>query len=132
MKLIKISPDKEKARNILKMVSLIEDGIKKRDRPKMSSLIASDYYEIIKELLTALLLLDGYKTLSHVDLIEYAKAKCSYFSSYEMSVLDELRILRNKIAYDGFLINESYLSRNENLFIKAADKLKEIIKDRLD
>ena len=57
MDLIKITPDKER--------------IKLQDRKRMTALILSDYYEIIKELSTALLLLDGYKTLSHKDLIDY-------------------------------------------------------------
>ena len=46
MELIRIAPDKEKARNILKMVSLIEERIMEQDRKRMAALIISDYYEI--------------------------------------------------------------------------------------
>ena len=95
MDLIKITPDKEMVKSIIEMVSLIEDRIKIQDREKMASLIISDYYEIIKELITAVLLFDGYKTLSHKDLIDYVKEKRKDFSEHEISVLDNLRVLRN-------------------------------------
>ena len=131
MDLIKITPDKEKARNILKMVSLIEERIKSQDKSKMAALIITDYYEIIKELITAILLIDGYKTLSHKDLIDYIKGKNSEFSMHEISVLDDLRILRNRVTYEGFFIEVSYLNRNEALFKKTILKLKTLIAKKL-
>lgn len=117
MELIKITPDKEKAKSILKMISLLKERIKKQEKEKMTALIIADYYEIIKELLTAILLVDGYKTLSHKDLIDYLKKKYKEFSSHEISILDELRILRNRISYEGFLLNLS-ISIETNLNLK--------------
>jgi hypothetical protein len=38
-------------------------------------------------------LIDGYKTLSHKDLIDYIKEKYKEFSIRELSVLDDLRVL---------------------------------------
>ena len=116
MDLIKITPDKEKARNILKMVSLIEERIKKQDKNRMTALIIADYYEIIKELITVILLIDGYKTLSHKDLVDYIKEKYSEIDMRELSVLDDLRVLRNRVSYEGFFVEPSYLNRNEFLF----------------
>jgi len=131
MELIKITPDKEKASSILKMVSLIKERIKKQERDKMAALIIADYYEIIKELITAILLIDGYKTLSHKDLIDYIKEKCKEFSIHEVSVLDDLRVLRNRIAYEGFFIEPSYLERNEPLFKEMIRKLENLIERKL-
>jgi len=131
MELIKITPDKEKASSILKMVSLIKERIKKQERDKMAALIIADYYEIIKELITAILLIDGYKTLSHKDLIDYIKEKCKEFSIREVSVLDDLRVLRNRIAYEGFFIEPSYLERNEPLFKEMIRKLENLIERKL-
>jgi len=131
MELIKITPDKEKARSILKMVSLIKERIKKQERDKMAALIIADYYEIIKELITAILLIDGYKTLSHKDLIDYLKEKYKEFSIRELSVLDDLRVLRNRIAYEGFFIEPSYLERNEPLFKEMIRKLENLIERKL-
>ncbi len=130
MELIKITPDKEKARSILKMISLIEERIKTQDRKEMAALIIADYYEIIKELATAILLIDGYKTLSHKDLIDCLK-KYPEVSSHEVSVLNDLRVLRNKIAYEGFFIEPSYLYRNESLFKSMIRKLRDLINKKL-
>ena len=131
MDLIKITPDKEKARSILKMVSLIEERIKSESQEKMAALIIIDYYEIIKELITAVLLIDGYKTLSHKDLIDYIKQKYEIFTMHEISILDDLRVLRNRASYEGFFINPSYLIRNRFLFKTTITKLKGLIKEKL-
>jgi len=131
MDLIKLTPDKEKARNIIKMVSLIEERIKNQDKIKMTALIIADYYEVIKELITAILLIDGYKTLSHKDLVDYLNINYSEFSKYEISVLDDLRILRNRIAYEGFFVESHYLSRNEVLFKQVILKIKDLIAKKL-
>jgi len=131
MDLIKITPNKEKARNILKMISLIEERIKQQNREKMASLIMADYYEIIKELITAVLLIDGYKTLSHKDLIDYLKEKYPEFSIHEITILDNLRVLRNRVAYEGFFCEPYYLKRNETLFKTIIRKLKALILAKL-
>ncbi|MEK6861000.1 MAG: hypothetical protein AABY07_03425 [Nanoarchaeota archaeon] len=132
MEIIKITPDKERAKSILKMTCLIEERIKIQNKEKMAALIITDYYEIIKELITAILLIDGYKILSHKDLIDYLKEKYfDKFNAYDVSVLDDLRILRNRIAYEGFFVEPSYLDRNETVFTKIIKKLKELIENKL-
>jgi len=131
MDLINITPDKEKARSILKMASLIEERIQKQDREKMAALIIVDYYEIIKEIITSILLIDGFKTLSHRDLIDYLQKKYPGFNTHEISILHNLRVLRNRAAYEGFLIDISYLNRNESFFKKIIQKLKEVVKRKL-
>ena len=132
MELIKITPDTEKASSILKMISLIEERIKKQDRVKFAPLIIVDYYEVIKELITALMLIDGYKTLSHKDLIDYLKER--YLDEFKMNnlvVLDSLRVLRNRVAYEGFFIEPSYLDRNEGNFSMIISKLKLLVGKRI-
>ena len=132
MEIIKITPDKERAKSILKMTCLIEERIKIQNKEKMAALIITDYYEIIKELITAILLIDGYKILSHKDLIDYLKEKYfDKFNAYDVSVLDDLRILRNRIAYEGFFVEPSYLDRNKTVFTKIIKKLKELIENKL-
>ncbi len=132
MDLIKITPDSEKARNMLKMSSLLKERIKTQDKEKMAALIIVDYYEMAKELITSILLLDGYKTLSHKDLIIYLKERYSDFSSHEISLLDDLRILRNRVSYDGFSINPSFLYRNENFFKQITQKLEILVEKKLN
>ena len=132
MDLIKITPDSERAKNILKMVNLIKERIKIQDKEKMTPLIITDYYEIIKELITAILYLDGFKTLSHKDLIEYIKTNYKELSQGEISILDNLRILRNRVAYEGVDIEKDYLTRNESNFRKIIRKLESIIDKKLN
>ena len=74
--------------------------------------------------MTAMLLIDGYKTLSHKDLIDYLKENYSASTEHEISIVDDLRILRNRIVYDGFFIDNSYLIRNESLFKMIIDRLR--------
>lgn len=131
MDLIKITPNKETVQNMLKIISLIEQRIKIQDKKLMTSLIIVDYYEIVKELLTALLILDGYKTLSHKDLLAYLK---KYYPSFETNLffkLDNLRILRNRVSYDGLNVEVSYLERNERDFIRIISWLKKKISSKL-
>ena len=131
MELIKITPDKERAKSIVKMTSLIEKRIIIQDKKQMTALIIADYYEIIKELITAILLIDGYKALSHKDLIDYLKENYKEFNAGEISVLNDLRVLRNRITYEGFFIDYSYLSRNELLFKTVISRLKKLIQLKL-
>jgi len=124
--IIKITPDRERAKSIYKMISLLEERLKIQNREKMASLIISDYYEIMKELIKAILLLDGYKTLSHKDLIEYLKKNYEEFTSHEISILDSLRVMRNRVSYEGFFVEPTYLIRNEANFNKMIQKLKKL------
>lgn len=132
MDLIKITPDKEKAGSILKMVALIEERIKEQDKTRMAALIIADYYEVVKELITAVLLADGYKTLSHKDLVDYLDKNYAEFTTYDISLLDNLRILRNRIAYEGFFVEPAFLSRNESNFKLIINKLKKILETKLE
>ena len=124
MEIIKITPDKKRAKNILKMVLLLEKRITIQDPISMSALILTDYYEIIKELSTGIMYAEGYKTLSHKDLLGYVSKS---LNKRESSIIDDLRVLRNRVSYDGFEIDPSYLERNEQDFRKIIIKLKEIL-----
>ncbi len=113
------------------MISLIEERIKSQDKTNMASLIIADYYEILKELITTVLLIDGYKTFSHKDLIDYLKERYQEFSMHEISILDDLRILRDRVAYEGFFVEPSYLNRNEAIFKQLIQKLKTLVVKKL-
>ena len=131
MDLIKVTPDKEKVKSILKMVSLLEERIKVQNRKKMFSLIISDYYEVVKELITCVLLLDGWKTLNHKDLIDYLKENYKEFNKHEVFVLDDLRTIRNKITYEGFFASFEYLERNESNFKNIIKKINSITSNKI-
>jgi hypothetical protein len=127
MDLIKITPDKDKAKSIVRMTSLIEERIKKCNRREMAALIITDYYEIIKELIISIILVNGYKTLNDKDLIEYIKEKHKEFNPSEITFLEDLRVLKDRISYEGFFVEPSYLERNEEYFRNMIKKLRGII-----
>ena len=133
--LIKITPDKEKAQSILKMVDTTLEMIKVIDINKFSSNVTKEYYDAIRELMGVVLLLDGYKTYgegAHKRLVEYIESNYKEFNAYEISLIDDLRITRNKIAYDGFFVDKDYINRKRNDIKKIIDKLKGIIKRKVD
>ncbi|MDI6738667.1 MAG: hypothetical protein QME12_09245 [Nanoarchaeota archaeon] len=68
-----VEPDKQKISSIVKMC-LVRMRVVDRIEldAETASVIAEDYYEIIKELLTALLLKEGLKSDNHECLIRFA------------------------------------------------------------
>jgi len=132
--LIRIIPDKEKAKSILKMTDTTLKMIKEIDIDKFSSNITKEYYEIIRELMTIILLLDGYKTYgegSHKKLIEYLELNYREFDKSEIYFIDDLRNIRNKIAYDGFFVEINYILNNIKNIQRIIEKLNKIIENKL-
>ena len=130
-KVSRIRPDKEKAKSLLKIVELREKDLKSKDKKEFATLIVEGYYEIIKELITGIMSIDGYKTISHELLIAYMDQFYKEFSSAELYVMDNLRKTRNDIAYRGVLIPLQYLERDEKEFIAIIVKLKKIVSTKL-
>ncbi len=131
---IKIAGDKEKAASILKMVDVTLDLIKSLDTNKFSSHVAKEYYEVIRELMCVVLLLDGYKTVgenAHKRLVEYIGKTYHEFSEYEIALIDDLRVTRNRIAYDGFFVSYEYIDRKCQDIQKIIAKLKNVINKKL-
>ena len=126
-----VTSDKEMARSILKMVEVRERELESKDKKEFTSLAVEDYYEIIKEGITAVMAVDGRKTLSHDALVVYLKEFYKQFSESETMLADQLRKLRNKIAYKGFFVEYDFLERNESNIKEIISKLKEILNERL-
>lgn len=132
MELIRIEKDPERAKSLLVLTTLRLSKISNFDMEKESSLLAESYYEICKELITALLFLDGYKTLSHKDLVEYIKLNYNEkFTENEITILDTLRKRRNNIVYYGIFVDPSYIKRNKVIFENIIRKLKNIVENKL-
>tara|TARA_Y100000310_G_scaffold345857_1_gene471567 strand:- start:19762 stop:20184 length:423 start_codon:yes stop_codon:yes gene_type:complete len=127
----KVKQDLEMARSILKMVEIRIKAVKMLNKEEFASLVIEDYYEIIKEIITALIAVDGYKTLSHEVLIGFLKEFYDEFPESEILFIDQLRQLRNKIVYKGFFIESDYLNRNQDKIKEIVNKLKEILVSKL-
>lgn len=132
--IIKIAPNKEKAASILKMVETTLEMIKQIDKEKFPSNVTKEYYEVIRELISIILLLDGYKTIgegAHKKQIDYLGENYKEFNNSEINFIDELRTNRNKIAYDGFFITTGYIERKAKDISVTITKLKNIINKKL-
>ena len=132
--LIKVTPNKEKAQSILNMVDTTIEMIKVIDAGKFSSNVTKEYYDVIRELLSVILLLGGYKTYgegAHKKLIEYIQSNYKEINEYQISLIDDLRITRNKIAYDGFFVDNDYIKRKIKDIQEIIQKLRLIIEKNM-
>ncbi len=130
--IIRVTPDKERVKSMLKLIKNREDFIPSIDIEKFSTIVGENYYEIIKELATALILLDGLKVTgegAHKELIDYL---LNYgFSEDEILLMNDLRIKRNKSFYEGKMIDKDYLLSKKDKFLKLIKKLKRLINAKL-
>ncbi len=123
--------DVERVNSLLKMCEVRERLLTNvvLDR-ETASVIAEDYYEIIKELLIALLLVKGFKSSNHECLVAFF---IYHFPSleYEATILFELKNIRNRISYEGYFVDEVYVNRNRLEFTHIAELIRvEIEKER--
>jgi len=123
----KINPDKEKITSILRMCRIRQKviGMIKLDE-ETASVIATDYYEIIKELLTALLLKNGLKSDNHECLISFFKKSYPEYD-YETTAIHQLKEARNRASYDGVFIKKDYVERNKIEFEAIIKMLYELV-----
>lgn len=123
--------DVEKAKSILKLCQVrvkVLSNVKLDD--ETASIIAEDYYEIIKELLTALLLLSGRKSDNHECLIAFFKKNYPQ-KEYETAAIYELKRIRNAIDYEGLFVEKSYVERNKLEFKHIIDFLTTAAEEKL-
>lgn len=131
--LIKVAPDREKAKSMMGLIKDREEFISSVKDAKFSTIIAENYYEIIKELATAILLSDGFKTIgenAHKLLIE-ALSQYKEMDEGEIRIIDDLRIRRNKSAYEGKPIDSTYLENKKGKLLEIISKLKKLLNGKL-
>jgi hypothetical protein len=119
-----IEPNKESYSSLFKLASIRLENIHALNNPTLK---VESYYEIIKDILTALLYLKGYKSYSHECLIIFARENINHkLSGMELELIDQLRILRNDITYRGAFIEDDFLDRNEKNILSIIKTLKSI------
>lgn len=131
--IIKINKDVERARAILKLVEERESFVSTIDYEKFPTSATESYYEIIKELANALLLIEGLKTFgeyAHKELID-SLIKYEEFTEEDVFLINDLRIKRNNSSYNGKIIESIYLRNNKERLLKIIEKLKKTINERL-
>jgi len=121
----KMVKNRETSNSLIKLAEISAENLLKINNPTLRT---EAYYEILKELMTALLSLEGYKSYSHECLISFVKNKFSNkFSLMQIELIDQLRILRNDIVYRGDFVKKDFLERNEGDIQNIIKILKEIL-----
>lgn len=115
--------------------SLIHDAgervkqVSKLDTTTFSKIIFENVYDALREILDALLAVDGYKSYSH-------EASIVYLRKYQIedstiTELDNLRYKRNSSKYYGKDVSEDDAKEILNFHRKYSGKIISIIKDKL-
>lgn len=129
--IFKISKDKIRAESLLAMSEEREKRILPvlpRDLPYK---LLEEYYEIMVQLITALMYNNGYKTLSHVYLIEYLKKNYNELNDQKIKTIDTLRKLRHGTMYYGKKVGEEFLINYEDDVKNIIETIKSILKEEL-
>ena len=95
------------------------------------SLFLEGHYEIVKELCTAILALDGWKALNHECLFAYLKLKKRDLE-IDFDYLLELKDIRNSIDYRGAMVSYDLWKKNEMKIMLTISALKEYLKKNLE
>ncbi len=112
-KVKEVGRNPDMAKSLFTLAKRRMESINRRKDDEFPQLLLEDYYEVIKELLTALLALRGYKSYSHECLISFLEKHYEGLLPYsEIHLINELRMLRSDILYRGRDIAEDYLVRN--------------------
>ena len=121
----KIKPDKQKSESLKKIAEIT---LERLDRTNMESYPTNtliDYYDILHKLMEALTLKNGVKIKgegAHQELIDYL-AKQHIFDEKKRGFLQQVRDYRNRISYEGFMINKNYIILNKKIIINVMNKL---------
>ena len=109
----KVFPDKEKVKSLIEIAESRLKFVKSFEITKeTASFVIENYYEIIKELLTALLLKNGLRSKNHQCLISYFYKEHQDYE-FEANLIQQMSFLRNRLEYYGELIDKSFLDKNQ-------------------
>ena len=111
----KIRPDKQKSRSLRKIARITLERLNKTNIKKYPTNTLTDYYDVIHKLMEALTLLKGVKIKgegAHQELIEYV-VKQYNLDEQTRRFLQQMREYRNRISYEGFMVNRNYIILNQ-------------------
>lgn len=122
----KVEVDEEQIKSIIETADKRREFIKSNKVTNDNvSFIVENYYEIIKELLVALLLKNGLKSRNHQCLISYFYKEYPNYE-FEVSLIYQLSYLRNRLNYYGEKIDFEFYNKNKEEFDKVIDLIKKL------
>ena len=111
---IEIKPDEQKAEALKKMAEITLKRLEETDKEKYPSNTLNDYYDVMHKLMEAVSIKEGVKIKgegAHQQLIDHV-AKKKKLNEQDRIFLQEMRDIRNRISYEGFMVNKNYISLN--------------------
>lgn len=131
-KVKKIKENPEQAKALLQLAKRRLKSIEKRRNDEFPQLLIESYYVTIKELVSALLSIHGYKNYSHECLISFMdEFYPTVFNDFQIRFVDSLRKLRSDITYRGREIADDYLIRNNDILNKIIKTLFKLVEKEL-
>lgn len=131
--MIKIRPDKQKAKSLKETAKITLERLKGTNIEKYPSNTLIDYYDVIRMLMEALTLIDGIKVKgegAHKIIIDYVCKNYGFAESVRM-FLQEMRDYRNRISYEGFTIQKNYIKTNLRKIEQIINQLLELVNKKL-
>ena len=120
--------DKEKTSSIIETAEARLEFLKSLQADKNNvSFIVEGYYEVIKELLVAILLSKGLRSKNHQCLISYFYHNYHEYEG-EAHLISQMSYLRNRLDYYGEAINFAFYEKNKKEFDKTVELLKRLLK----
>ena len=123
-----VEVDNEKINSMTKLALSRSDFIKSININQINvSFIVENYYEVIKELLIALLLKNGLKSQNHQCLITYFYKNYPEYE-FESNLILRLSYLRNRLEYYGESIDIEFYNKYKDDFNSIIKILEILVK----
>ena len=130
-KVVKISPNPETAQSLMNSVDERTKFLKTIDQ-SFPNMIFETVYEIIRESINALMLLEGYKPYSHEVTISFLeKFHKNKFLEYDLTTLNDLRIKRNNSFYQGEKISSEFAEKSIQFLEEILPKIKSLFNHKI-
>lgn len=113
--------------------SLKKKALRRLERARKTNEVdfaVEDYYEVIKELLTAYLLKNGLRSQNHQCLISYFLKKNPDFET-EAILIQQMSFFRNRLTYYGEDVPKEFLDSKRKDFENIIKLLLDLIKKEL-
>jgi len=124
----KVNVDTDKVNSIIKMAIKRYDFVKSLEANTDNvSFIFENYYEVIKELLIALMLKKGMRSRNHQCLFTFFARE--YDHDAEVNLISQMNYLRNRLNYYGEAVEFNYFKETYKSFEEVIELLLRLLRN---
>jgi len=124
-----VSVDEDKVKSMISLAKERDEFVKSIEINKKNvSFLFDDYYEIIKELLVALMLKKGMRSKNHQCLFTFFIQEYPSYEA-EVNLISQMCFLRNRLDYYGERVEFSYFKENYKSFEEVIKLLFGLLKN---